>query len=124
LKYIIKLIVSTIAVFATAYLLPGVSVDSFVTALLVAAILGLMNSFLRPLLVILTIPVTVFTFGLFILFINAGLVILTSRIIDGFHVSGFWPAFFFSIVLSVITSIMEGLDRKSRQTQENRSTPK
>lgn len=114
-----KIIISSLAVLLTAYLLPGIYVDDYVVALLVAVVLALLNGFLKPVLILLTIPFTVFTLGLFLLVINAAIVMLAERFVSGFHVDGFWWALLFSIVLSVITSIMEGLGKpRSKRTQE------
>ena len=111
----IKIIISSLAVFLTAYLLPGVSVDTYITAIWVAIVLALLNGFLKPLLVIFTIPVTVVTLGLFLLVINAAIILLADNFVDGFEVSGFWWALLFSLVLSVITSLMESLGGKSEK---------
>jgi putative membrane protein len=108
----IKIIISSLAVLLTAYLLPGIHVDDYIAALVAAAVLALLNGFLKPVLVLLTIPFTVFTLGLFLLVINAAMVMLASRFVSGFEVDGFWWALLFSIVLSVVTSIMESLGRK------------
>lgn len=108
----IKIIISSLAVFLTAYLLPGVTVDSYVTAIWVAIVLALLNGFLKPLLIIFTIPVTVVTLGLFLLVINAAIILLADNFVDGFFVSGFWWALLFSVVLSVVTSLMESLGGK------------
>lgn len=114
-----KIIISSLAVLLTAYLLPRIHVDDYVVALLVAMVLALLNGFLKPVLILLTIPFTVFTLGLFLLVINAAIVMLAERFVSGFHVDGFWWALLFSIVLSVITSIMEGLGKpRSKRTQE------
>jgi putative membrane protein len=108
----IKIIISSLAVFLTAYLLLGVTVDTYVTAIWVAVVLALLNGFLRPLLVIFTIPVTLVTLGLFLLVINAAIILLADNFVDGFYVNGFWWALLFSLVLSVITSLMESLGGK------------
>jgi putative membrane protein len=108
----IKIIISSLAVFLTAYLLPGVTVDTYVTAIWVAVVLALLNGFLKPLLVIFTIPVTLVTLGLFLLVINAAIIMLADNFVDGFYVNGFWWALLFSLVLSVITSLMESLGGK------------
>jgi len=108
----IKIIISSLAVLLTAYLLPGIHVDDYLVALVAAVVLALLNGFVKPVLVLLTIPFTVFTLGLFLLVINAAMVMLASRFVTGFVVDGFWWALLFSIVLSVLTSIMESLGRK------------
>lgn len=107
LEFAAKMVVSSVAVLIAAYLLKGVHVDTITTALIVALCLALFNTFLRPLLIILTIPITIFTFGLFLLAINAFIILIISRFIDGFTVDGFWWAFFFSIILSITTSVLE-----------------
>lgn len=119
MNVLVKIIISSLAVFFTAYLLPyhGVHVDSYITAIWVAIVLALLNGFLKPLLVILTIPVTVLTLGLFLLIINAAIIMLAGSFVDGFYVGGFWWALLFSLVLSVITSLMESLGGKSEKRQ-------
>jgi putative membrane protein len=103
MTFLLKWLISTLAVIITAYLLPGVSVRSFWTALLVALVLGIINAIIRPIFVILTLPLTVVTLGLFLFVINALLILLTSAVVPGFEVRGFWWALLFSLVLSVIS---------------------
>jgi putative membrane protein len=103
MTFLLKWLISTLAVIITAYLLPGVSVRSFWTALLVALVLGIINAIIRPIFVILTLPLTVVTLGLFLFVINAVLILLTSAVVPGFEVRGFWWALLFSLVLSVIS---------------------
>jgi putative membrane protein len=105
MKVIIRLLVYTCAVLLTAWLLPGVSIDKFVTALMVAIALAILNTFIRPVLIFLTIPVTVVTLGLFLLVINALIIMLIGKIVPGFVVEGFWWALLFSVILSIIASI-------------------
>jgi putative membrane protein len=109
MKFLLKILVSSLAVFFSAYLLPGVYLDGFPTAVLVAAILGLLNVFLKPMLVLLTIPVTFFTFGLFLLVINAILILITDSLLEGFSVDGFWIALIFSIIVTLVTAFLEAL---------------
>ena len=104
----IRLIARTLAAFGTAYILPSVDLDQFTTAIWLAVLLALLNSTLRPLLILLTIPLTVFSFGLFLLVINAGLVMLSSDWVEGFSVEGFWSAMAFSLLYSTISSLLEG----------------
>jgi putative membrane protein len=104
----VRLIARTLAAFATAWILPSVDLDKFTTAIWLSIVLALLNSTVKPLLVLLTIPFTVFSFGLFVLVINAGVVLLASDWVDGFTVGGFWSALAFSVVYSVISSMLEG----------------
>jgi putative membrane protein len=115
MQLIIRLIISTIAVLVTDLLLPGVHADDFVTGLLVAVVLGLLNAFLKPLLILLTLPVTLLTMGLFLLVINAGLVLLAARIVTGFVVESFWWALGFSLLLSVVQGFLQALDKPKGQ---------
>jgi putative membrane protein len=84
----------------------GVYIDNFITSLIVAIVLGLLNIFIKPVLVLLTLPVTIFTLGLFLLFINAAMILLCSKIVGGFRVDSIWTAMLFSIMLSILQSIM------------------
>jgi putative membrane protein len=103
---LINWLVTAFAVIIAAYLLPGVSVRSFFTALLAALVLGLVNAILRPILVILTLPLTVVTLGLFIFVINALLVLLASAIVPGFEVRNFWWALLFSLTFSIVSIVL------------------
>ena len=114
MKFLLQLIISTLAVLITSYLLPHVSIrdNNFFTALIVAAVLSFLNAVVKPIMIILTIPVTVFSFGLFLLVINAFIIILASKLVDGFEVDGFWWALLFSLILSVVTSVLEGVKKR------------
>ncbi|MDR6966540.1 putative membrane protein [Flavobacterium arsenatis] len=102
---IIRIIVTAILVMLIANFMPGVTVDGFVTSIVVAIVLGLLNLFVKPLLVLFTLPVTVITLGLFLLVINAVIIMLCDNLVSGFGVSSFWTALFFSIILSVLQSL-------------------
>ena len=102
------MIARTLAAFGTAWLLPGVDLDQFTTAIWLSVVLALLNATIKPLLIIFTIPLTVFTFGLFLLVINAGVVLLASDWVDGFTVDGFWSALAFSVIYSALLSMLEG----------------
>ena len=106
MNLIIKLLISTIVVFVLSYFLPGVHVTSLTGALMVAVVLGLLNTFLKPILVFLTIPVTFFTLGLFLLVINAIIILICDYFIAEFYVDGFINALMFSVLLSIIQSIL------------------
>ncbi|WP_136667491.1 phage holin family protein [Flavobacterium sp. H122] len=101
MKILQRLLISTIIVILLSYFLTGVQVDKITTAVIVAVVLGLLNTFLKPILVFFTLPITVFTLGLFLLVINAGMVLLCSKLVDGFTIESFGTAFIFSILLSV-----------------------
>lgn len=118
MKILIRLIISTIAVLVTDLLLRGVHAEDFLTGLLVAAVLGLLNTIVRPLLIILTLPITFITLGLFLLVINAGLVLLADKLIPGFTVDSFWWALGFSLLLSVVQGFLNALDGSSQQRSQ------
>jgi len=112
---IIRFLLSGLAVLLTAYLLPGVDVTHYGYALLVAAILGLANAIVKPILVILTIPITIMTFGLFLLVINACMILLVDSLIgSGFEVNGFWWALAFSLILSVFNSLFGDFSKEKK----------
>jgi len=114
---LIRIIITTIAVLLTDLLLPGVHINDFLTGLLVAVVLGLLNALLRPLLLVLTLPITLVTLGLFILVINAGIVLLAERLVDGFEVDGWWWALGFSIILSIVQGFLQALDKPKNNAQ-------
>lgn len=111
MEILIKWLLSSLSIVAAAYLLPGIHVENFITALVVALILGILNAVLKPLLVLLTLPITIVTLGLFTFIINALLILLTSLIVHGFVVDGFLWALAFSVILSLIQSILTTLFR-------------
>ena len=114
MRFIFKIIISSLAVLATAWLLPGVDLKDYLTALLVALVLSIFNAIVKPVLIFLTIPATIFTFGLFLLVINAIIILLVDYVVPGFSTDSFWWALLFSIIVSVITSILQGTDKKKR----------
>lgn len=109
-------LISAMVILTASYLLPGVHVESFTAALVTAVVLGIINLFIKPLLLILTLPITLLTFGLFAVVINAVLILLASSIVPGFNVDGFWWALLFSLVLSLINSFLNSAS-KSPQTK-------
>lgn len=103
---LINWIVSAMVVFSIAYILPGAAVVDFTAALVVALVLGVINALLKPVLLILTLPINILTLGLFTFVLNALLIILVSNIVPGFTVDGFLAAFIFGIVLSVVNTVV------------------
>jgi putative membrane protein len=102
MNFLLQWLVSGLAIIITAYLLPGVRVAGFFAALVTALILGLINAFIRPVLILLTLPLNILTLGLFTLVLNALLIMLAAAIVPGFSVQGFWWALLFGLVLAVI----------------------
>lgn len=110
-KFISKVIVTSFGVIITAKLLPGIYVPNYIVAIIVAMVLSLLNTFVKPLLMLLTIPATLLTLGLFLLVLNAFMILLTASIVEDFKVESFGAAFLFSIILSLITFILEIPDK-------------
>ena len=102
---IIQLILSAVAVLIAAYIIPGVSVDGFLIALVVAVVLAIVNTFIKPIITVLTLPINIVTLGLFSLVIAALMVLLTDFVVPGFEVAGFWSALLFGLVLALISMI-------------------
>ncbi len=102
MQIIISLIVSALAVLISAYILPGVKVDGFFTALVVAVVLSIVNTVIKPLVLLLTLPINILTLGLFTFIINALMILLVTAIVPGFQVDGILWAIVFSIVLSLV----------------------
>lgn len=101
---ILHWIISAIAIIIAAYLLPGVTV-TLIGALILAVVLAIINIFIKPIIVVLTLPLNILTLGLFSLVINALLILLAAKIVPDFSVSGFWTALFFSIIVSLINTL-------------------
>jgi putative membrane protein len=109
MRILLVWLINAVTLLLLPYLLPSISVSSFSAALIAASILGLVNTLIRPVLIVLTLPVTVLTLGLFIFVINALLFWLVGSILSGFHVDGFWPAFFGAIAYSLISWALSSL---------------
>lgn len=115
MNLIIRILINALAVFILAHFLSGVAVDGYVGAIIVAIVLSLLNLLVKPILVILTLPVTLLTLGLFLLVINALIILLADKLIDGFAVSSFWTALIFSILLSVVQWILQSVFKDAKQ---------
>jgi len=111
MKPFVYLITNSLAVYVASYVLPGVHVRDFFVAVVVAVILGVLNIVLKPILIFLTLPITILTLGLFTLFINGFVVLLASRVVPGFTVDSIWWAVLFSVLLSFISSFFNWISR-------------
>ena len=114
MNWFIRFLLNGVAVVLTAYLLPGVDVTDFWTALIVALVLILANMIVKPILIILTIPITIVTLGLFLLVINALIILMADYLVDGFSVDGFWWALLFSLILSLFNSLFDDLTKEKK----------
>jgi len=110
--FILRWIGYALAVMLVAFIVPGISVDGFWGALITAIILGLVNTFIKPSLILISLPLNFLTLGLFALIINGLLLWAVSAITPGIEVNGFWSAFFGAIILSVIIAIVDGITGK------------
>ena len=118
MKFIMRIIVTSVIAFGLSYILKGIKIDSFWTAIILAVVLAVLNALLKPILIILTLPITVITLGLFLFVINAAIILLADKFIDGFTVDGFWWALLFSLLLSIVTSVLY----KEEPAKENPNT--
>jgi putative membrane protein len=98
--------ISSLSLFIVAHIVRGIEVSSTLTVLAIALVLGIINAFLRPLIILITLPLNVLTLGLFTLFINGALFLLASKIVKGFVITGFWPAFWGYILFSIISFLL------------------
>ena len=112
MNFIVRIVITALVAYGLTYILSGIHIDKFTTALILALVLAVLNAIVKPILVILTLPITILTLGLFLLVINALIIILGSRIVPGFTVDGFWWALLFSILLSVVSSILYSAGKK------------
>jgi len=106
MKLFVRLLVNALAVAITAYLLPNVTIDSFFTAVVVAVVLSIINTFLKPIVGLLTLPINLLTLGIFQVIINGAFIWFASQLIDGFTVVGFLWAVIFSVVLSIVSAVL------------------
>lgn len=114
MNWILKLLLTAVAVIVLAKVLPGVEVSGYLSAIIVAIVLAILRLLVRPVLVILTLPVTIVTLGLFLLVINAIIILLADFFIDGFAVRNIWWALIFSILLSFLQSLLHSLLSKEK----------
>ncbi|CAL2095227.1 phage holin family protein [Tenacibaculum sp. 190524A02b] len=106
MKIFLKILLTALAVIILANILPGIEVNNYTTALLVAITIALLNMLVRPLLIVFTLPVTILTLGLFLFVINAVIILFAGKLVTGFEVYGFFSALFFSILLSIFRSFL------------------
>ncbi|MBT1703042.1 phage holin family protein [Chryseosolibacter indicus] len=114
MNFIIRFLLNGLAIVLTAYLLPGVDVEDYGTALIVAVILSIANVIVKPILIVFTIPITVLTLGLFLLAINAIIILFVDYLVSGFYFNGFWWALLFSLILSIFNSMFSDLAKDKK----------
>ncbi|RAR71799.1 phage holin family protein [Flavobacterium aciduliphilum] len=114
MKILTRIFITSLLVTAISYLMKGVIIDEFYTAVKVAIVLGLLNFFVKPILVLFTMPITFFTLGFFLLVINAIMILLCAHFVDGFRVQSLWTAMLFSVILSLSQSLVYKLTDKGK----------
>ena len=106
MNFVMRIIVTSIIAFGLSYILSGIHIDTFWTAIIFAVVLAVLNAIVKPILILLTLPITLVTFGLFLFVINALIILMASKFVNGFAVDGFWWALLFSLLLSLCTSLL------------------
>lgn len=114
MNFIIRLLITAATAYVLSMILSGVHIDSYITALIFAFVLALLNTFLKPLLILLTLPITIVTIGLFLFVINALIIIIADKFIDGIRVDGFFWALLFSLILSVFSSATDAAMKENK----------
>ena len=115
MNFLIRLLITAATVYVLSMILSGVHIDSYVTALMFAFVLALLNTFLKPLLILFTLPITIITIGLFLFVINALIIIIADKFIDGIQVDGFFWALLFSLILSIFSSATDAAMKEGKK---------
>ncbi|RYF90295.1 MAG: phage holin family protein [Chitinophagaceae bacterium] len=109
MNFIIRLLITAAVAYGLSMVLSGVQIPKFTDAIILAIVLALLNTFVKPILLILTFPITVLTLGLFLFVVNALIILLADKLMDGITISGFWWALLFSLLLSIVSSFVQSL---------------
>ncbi|ATA72782.1 hypothetical protein CGC49_05455 [Capnocytophaga sp. H4358] len=115
MKYIVSLLITSVIIFLLGNILPGVHITDYFSAVLVAFVLSILNVLVKPVLAIISIPITILTLGLFMFVINAVIILLAAQLVEGFKVNGFFGALLFSLCLSLVQSVAQNLLDKEGQ---------
>jgi putative membrane protein len=106
MNFLLRILVTAVVAFGLSAVLGGIHIETFWTAIVLSVVLAILNALLKPILIILTLPITILTLGLFLFVINAGIILIAGKFVDGFRVDGFWWALLFSLLLSMLVSIL------------------
>ena len=113
MKFLIRLLITAAVAYGLSMILsPHVIIDSYVTALIFSLVLAFLNAILKPILILLTLPITILTLGIFLLVLNVLMIMLADKMVDGIHIQGFWWAFIFGLLLSLSSSMLSNLEKK------------
>ncbi|MFA5410339.1 MAG: phage holin family protein [Candidatus Omnitrophota bacterium] len=107
--FLARWVINSLSIFIVAHIVRGIEIPNTATVLVIALVLGIINAFLRPLIILITLPINILTLGIFTLFINGALFYLVSKIVKGFVITGFWPAFWGYILFSIISFLLNFL---------------
>jgi putative membrane protein len=116
MNIVMRIIFTSIIAFGLSYILSGVRIDSFWAAIILAVVLAILNAIVKPLLIFFTLPLTIVTLGLFLFVINALMILLADNLVAGFDVDGFWWALLFSLLLSIVTSVLFKEEKKEKKS--------
>jgi len=116
MNFLLRIIITAVVAFALSSVLPGIHIDTFWSAIVLSLVLAVLNILLKPILIILTLPITIVTLGFFLFVINAVIVLLASDFVHGFVVDSFWWALLFSLLLSLLTSLLYKKDRNKEDS--------
>jgi putative membrane protein len=115
MKFLIRLLITAAVAYGLSMILsPHILIDSYITAIIFSLVLAFLNAILKPILILLTLPITILTLGIFLLVLNVLMVMLADKLIEGIHIQGFLWAFIFGILLSLITSALVNMEKKLR----------
>lgn len=115
--FLLRWFINSLAILVVTYIVRGIEVSSPITAIVAAFVLGIINAFLRPFIILITLPINIFTLGVFTFFINGFLFYMVSKIVKGFVITGFWPAFFGSLLFSTISFLLSLLITKEGKVE-------
>ena len=119
MNFLLRIVITAVVAFALSSILPGIHIDTFWTAIVLSLVLAVLNFFLKPILIILTLPITIVTLGLFLFIINALIVWFAKDLVNGFHVKSFGWALLFSLLLSLLTSILYKESKENNRRDRN-----
>lgn len=106
MNFILRILVTAVVAYGLTYVLSGVHITNFTSAIIFALVLAVLNAIVKPILTVLTLPITIFTLGLFLLVINAIVILLADKLLDGISIDGFWWALAFSLILSMVSGFL------------------
>jgi putative membrane protein len=117
MNFLLRILITAVVAFGLSSVMRGIHIDTFWTAIVLSIVLAILNVLVKPLLIIFTLPLTILTFGLFLFVINACIILLAGKFVNGFRVDSFWWALLFSLLLSILTSLLSKKDREEDEAR-------